>query len=140
MSAYISFNTNVQQINNHNIYSVNSIYKYHKSFVEEVKQQFHYWTCNYCHHIPLHGACSELLGFHTPLIYTELWVSFFWFFILFIINNILIIVSKCNPGWLPSETCWPSMGYLSFIQKNPQILFLWGFVGITDAAGVFIGM
>ena len=59
MSTYISFNTNVQQINNHNIYSVNSIYKYYKSLVEEVKWQFHQWTRNYCHCIPLHGVCSE---------------------------------------------------------------------------------
>ena len=54
-------------------------------------------------------------------------VSFFWFFIFFVINNINVIVSKCNPGWLPSETCWLSMGYFSFIQKNPPDFISVGF-------------
>ena len=49
-------------------------------------------------------------------------VSLPWFFVvagLFIIHDIDIIIFKCHPGWLPSETCWPSMGYFSFVQENP---------------------
>ena len=76
MSAYICFNTNLQQINKHNIYNINSTHNYHNSFVEEVKWQFHIWIHSYCHHIPLHGACSGLWGFHTPLICNGLWGVF----------------------------------------------------------------
>ena len=44
-----------------------------------------------------------------------------WFFIIasfFIINHIYIIL-ECYPGWLPSQTCWPSTGYFSLVWEDP---------------------
>ena len=38
----------------------------------------------------------------------DLRVPLLWFFIIvsfFIINHIYIIIDKCYPGWLPSQTC-----------------------------------
>ena len=64
--------TILQQITNHNIYSIHINIKR----VEEVKQQFHLSIHNcYCQS-SLHGACSELLGCHIFLTCTVLWGVF----------------------------------------------------------------
>ena len=115
MSAYIYFNINLQQISNYNIYSIHiNIIR-----VEEVKQQFRLWIHSCYHQSPLYGACSELLGCCIILTCTGLWGAFPSVLHFFIINDVNIIVSESYPGWLPSETSWPSMGYSSFVWENP---------------------
>ena len=52
----------------------------------------------------------------------DLRVSLPQFFItvsFFIIDHIYIIILECYPGWLPSEICWPSSGYLSLVWEDP---------------------
>ena len=52
----------------------------------------------------------------------DLGVPLPWFFIItsfFIINHVYIVILECYPGWLPSQTCWPSMGYFSLVQEDP---------------------
>ena len=69
---------------------------------------------------PLHGVYSELLGCQLFSIYIEPWDAFpLVLCTLFIIYDIDVIVSKCYPGWLPSKTSWPTMGYSSFIWEDP---------------------
>ena len=77
-----------------------------------------------------------------PQLVLNLGVSLPWFFILFIFYDIDVIVSKCYPGWLPSETSWPSTGYSSFVWEDPQTSFLWGLAGgvvDTELFGVCVG-
>ena len=60
-----------------------------------------------------------------------------WFFIIisfFIVNHIYIIILECYNGWLPSQTCWPSTGYFSLVQEDPQISVLWGLAGSVATA------
>ena len=48
-----------------------------------------------------------------------------WFFIItsfFIVNHVYIIILECYPGWLPSQTCWPSTGYFSLVWEDPSNL------------------
>ena len=48
-----------------------------------------------------------------------------WYFIIvsfFIIDHIYIVILECYPGWLPSQTCWPSTGYFSLVWENPPNL------------------
>ena len=52
----------------------------------------------------------------------DLRVSLPRFFIIvsfFIINHIYIVILECYSGWLPSQTCWPSMGYFSLVWGDP---------------------
>ena len=67
-------------------------------------------------------------------------MPFPWFFILFIIYNIDVIVLKCYPGWLPSKTSWPTMGYSSFIWEGPRISFLWDLIGDTGGFATCVGL
>ena len=77
------------------------------------------------------GHVLSCWGFCTPLICTGLrGVFLLVLHTLHVINNINIIVSECDPGWLPSETCWPSAWVLFFyLRRIPWISFLWGFAG-----------
>ena len=99
--------------------------------VGKVKRWSHLLIHNcYCYS-PLHGACSELLDCQIILVCIEPWMSLPWFFIFLIIYYIYIIISKCYPGWLPSETSWPSMGYSSFVWEDPP-----NFISVGLAGGV----
>ena len=49
----------------------------------------------------------------------NLGMPFPWFFVLFIIYNIDVVVSKCYPGWLSSKTSLLTTGYSSFIWEGP---------------------
>ena len=86
------------------------------------KLLFHLWTHScHCHTLP-HGAYfgSRIVTYSQFVL--DLRVPLTWFFIIisfFIINHIYIIILECYPGWLPSQTCWPSMGYFSLVQENP---------------------
>ena len=54
--------------------------------------------------------------FAYPQFILDLGVPLPWFFVitgLFTVNYIDIVIFECYPGWLPSEKCWPSMGYFS---------------------------
>ena len=63
------------------------------------------------------------VGFLTyPQFVLDLGVPLPWFFIitgLFTVNYVDIIILECYPGWLPSKTCWTSMGYFSVVQEDP---------------------
>ena len=54
-------------------------------------------------------------------------MPFPWFFVLFVIYDIDVIVSKCYPGWLSSKTSWPTTGYSSFIWDGPLNFIPMGF-------------
>ena len=110
---------------------------------------------------------GHILGcriFAHPQFVLDLGVPLPWFFIntsFFIINHVYIIILECYPGWLPSQTCWPTMVYISLVWENPPDLGsmrlgryhccsihcqLCGAVGTTAAAfianyvGLFRGM
>ena len=63
--------------------------------------------------------------FANPQFVLDLGVPLPWFFIItgfIIINHVDIVILECYPGWLPSKTCWPSMGYFSFVWEDPPDL------------------
>ena len=68
-------------------------------------------------------------------------VPLFWFFLgiaISIIDHINVIILKCYPGWLSSQTCWP-WGTFLLSRRIPQISVLWGLAGAA-ALVVFISM
>ena len=48
--------------------------------------------------------------------------QFFIIVSFFIIDHIYIVILEHYPGWLPSQTCWPSMGYFSLVWEDPPDL------------------
>ena len=68
-------------------------------------------------------------------------MALFWFLIgiaIFIIDHIYIIVLKYYPGWLSSQACQPSMGYLSFVQEDPPDLSSGGLGRCCCCCGVHL--
>ena len=73
--------------------------------------------------------------FAYPQLVLDLGVPLPWFFIitgLFIVNHVHIIIFECYPGWLPSKTCWSSMGYFSLVMEDPPDL---GFMRLDRCHG-----
>ena len=117
-------NTSLQQINNYNIYNISSTYEFYvggclySSFIYQ-----------FIIVIIVFLLVRHILGcgiFAYPQFILDLGMPLPWFFIvtgLFIVNYIDIIIFECYPEWLPSKTCWPSMGYLSLVQENPPDFF-----------------
>ena len=119
--------THLQQSNSYSIYSMISVQNIIRLYMEGLStQQFHLWICNYCRRIPPHEAYSWLQDFHIPSQFVlDLGVPLPCFFIItgfFIINHVDIIILECYPGWLPSKTCWPSMGYFTLVWEDPPDL------------------
>ena len=73
----------------------------------------------------LWGIFLDVGLLHTLILYWDLGVPLPWFFIItsfFIINHVYIIILECYPGWLPSQTCWPSRGTFLLSRRIPQSL------------------
>ena len=68
-------------------------------------------------------------------------MPFPWFFILFVIYDIDVIVSKCYPGWLPSlRQAGQPWGTLLLSGRIPQTSCLWDLIGDTSNFAICVGL
>ena len=125
--------TDLQQIDDYNTYNM-IIIQNHKNY----KKFLHCLVWRgylYCHFIYgltvvviIFFLVEHILGCGMVAYFKfilDLRVSLPWFFItvsFFIINHIFIIILECYSRWLPSQTCWPSMGYFSLVWEDPPDL------------------
>ena len=115
--------TLLQQSNSYNIYSMISVQNITRLYMEGLStQQFHLWIIIIVIIFLLMGHVLGCGIFAHPQFVSDLEVPHPWFFIItgfFVINHVDIVILECYPGWLPSKTCWPSMGYFSLVWEDP---------------------
>ena len=124
--------TSLQQINNYNTYNMIIIQNHRNYEILHCSVQRGHLYCHFVYGlivvIIILFLMGDILRYGIAAYFQfilDLRVSLPWFFItvsFFIIDHIYIVIFECYPGWLPSQTCWPSTGYFSLFWEDPPDL------------------